>query len=402
MISKSAESTLSTAELAREPAWITASEITANEFVHYDLPPQALKLNMFSGFPPDEGICRRYRRLKSLSDVTECLNATTLDDHRLWIPKIRRVGKASSVKPGTTDVPDDDELIEDVDDVGEDREDSNDSSIRPVTTDVDDDDEFMADVDDVNGNSSDSDLIRRGKKTSRTSTRELFKRAIDEVLANTIENASSEEFGELSRAQQSALSQNGVSESGVGRGAGGAAAELSWLPGHISWKRVLSGMCGRDLDLIYRTNRPPRRFPHLVGLVPAQTWCGILPHLLAVVDTSGSMTQQWLEIINGELKRMNLDFQITVVECDWEIQRTTAYRKPLTSVLGRGGTSFRPPFEPSFLRRHQVDAVVYFTDGFGEAPDSEPRLPVVWCLTEHGQAPASWGRVLRLADCRKK
>ena len=65
---------------------------------------------------------------------------------------------------------------------------------------------------------------------------------------------------------------------------------------------------------------------------------------------------------------------------------------------GRGGTSFCPPFEAAFLRQHRPELIIYFTDGFGSAPDNAPRIPVVWCLTPNGQTPATWGRVIQMTD----
>ena len=64
---------------------------------------------------------------------------------------------------------------------------------------------------------------------------------------------------------------------------------------------------------------------------------------------------------------------------------------------GGGGTNFQPPLERVFLRKHAVDLVIYFTDGWGPAPENRPYLPVIWTLTPGGTPPASWGEVLEMA-----
>ena len=114
-----------------------------------------------------------------------------------------------------------------------------------------------------------------------------------------------------------------------------------------------------------------------------------------LIDTSGSMTAALLEQIDGELARLARRFSVTVVEFDAAIQRVHAYR-PLGDYHGRGGTDFRPALEREFLRAHRPDLVVVFTDGEGPAPESSPRVPVIWCLTPGGDAPVQWGRVIRM------
>ena len=118
---------------------------------------------------------------------------------------------------------------------------------------------------------------------------------------------------------------------------------------------------------------------------------------MAVIDTSGSLTDDLFALISSELARMSKDFDVTVVECDAKIHEVYKCR-PINSVQGRGGTDLRPPFEKGFLRQHRPDLLVYFTDGYGPAPDDKPRIPVIWCLTPDGKQPAEWGRVIRMTD----
>jgi predicted metal-dependent peptidase len=141
--------------------------------------------------------------------------------------------------------------------------------------------------------------------------------------------------------------------------------------------------------------RPARRFPDLVGVVPGRQRRADRPKVLAVIDSSASITAALLAQVNAELARLARHFAVTVVECDAAVQRAYRYR-PVTAVCGRGGTDLRPPLERDFLRRHRPDLVVYFTDGCGPAPRRPPGPPVVWCLTPNGRPPAPWGRVIRM------
>ena len=166
--------------------------------------------------------------------------------------------------------------------------------------------------------------------------------------------------------------------------------------GRIDWIKALRRFVGRYLSVQPNFAWPPRRYPDLVGVVPGKRRRGGLPNVLSVIDTSASLGPDLLELISAELARLTCDYKVTVAECDAEIQRVYQYR-PICSVVGRGGTDLRPPLAPEFLRKHRPDVVIYFTDGFGPAPNEPPGLPVLWCLTPQGQQPATWGTTIRMS-----
>lgn len=167
--------------------------------------------------------------------------------------------------------------------------------------------------------------------------------------------------------------------------------------GRLDWRRLLRRHVGQLLAPDASLARPPRRFPHLAGIVPGRSRRPTRPKVMAVIDTSGSMTERLLEAVDGELRRLARCHSVTVVECDAAIQAVYEYR-PLKCVTGRGGTDLRPPLDADFLRRHRPDVILYFTDGEGPAPKRPPRVPVIWCLVPRGKPPVSWGRVIRTGD----
>lgn len=166
--------------------------------------------------------------------------------------------------------------------------------------------------------------------------------------------------------------------------------------GRLDWKRLLRRVVGEVLAAQPAFDRPPRRCPDLIGVLPGRRRLASDATVVAVVDTSGSVPDDTLEQIDGELRRMSRTFTVHVVECDCAIQRVSRRVSRLGRVTGRGGTDFRPPLEPPFLRGLRAGLVVYFTDGLGPAPDDPPPVPVVWCLGPGGQPPASWGQVIRM------
>jgi hypothetical protein len=165
--------------------------------------------------------------------------------------------------------------------------------------------------------------------------------------------------------------------------------------GRLDWRRLLRRYVGQAVEVRPVFGRPPRRFPDLAGVVPGRGRQAARPRVLAVLDTSASITPALLTQIDGELRRLARTHRVLVAECDDAVRRVYPYR-PLEDVLGRGGTDLRPPLRRDFLREHRPDVVVYFTDGWGPAPDSPPRVPVIWCIVGGGEAPAPWGRLVSL------
>jgi predicted metal-dependent peptidase len=192
--------------------------------------------------------------------------------------------------------------------------------------------------------------------------------------------------------------QPALTDLGIGTAPGASPQDLQGgKRGRGGWRRRLRRYVGQALESRPVFTRPPRRFPDLVGVLPGRQRRPGRPKILAVIDTSGSVTAPLLEQISAELARLARHFEVTVAECDAEVQRVYDYR-PLTSVCGRGGTDFRPPLESAFLRQHRPDLAIVFTDGMGPAPEHAPGPPLIWCLAPGGSPPADWGRVIAMEE----
>ncbi len=174
--------------------------------------------------------------------------------------------------------------------------------------------------------------------------------------------------------------------------------EISGTSGKLNWRTLLRQFVGQVLDRELSYAVPPRRFPHLVGIVPGSRRAPMKTKVAAVIDTSGSMSDPMLAEISKELARLSRTCDVMVVECDCAIHRVYEYKKPITDVAGRGGTSFFPPLERVFLRKIHADVMIFFTDGYGPAPAKKPQIPVLWALTEGGKCPATWGKVIYMGE----
>jgi predicted metal-dependent peptidase len=207
-------------------------------------------------------------------------------------------------------------------------------------------------------------------------------------------------WDQLTEDQKGKVDQATAEQAGKLCGSSTLNAESATLAGgHASlpWQTVLRRHVGRVLSVRPVYGRPPRRFPHLVGVLPGRARQPGKPRVMAVIDTSGSLSDRSLADISAELARLGRMAVVTVVECDSQVHAVYRYTKPVTEVTGRGGTDLRPPFAPAFLRKHKPDLLLYFTDGQGPAPDSAPRIPVIWVLTPMGQMPCRWGRTVRIS-----
>jgi predicted metal-dependent peptidase len=174
----------------------------------------------------------------------------------------------------------------------------------------------------------------------------------------------------------------------------------SWLaPSPIPWRQVLrqfvagAGRVGRRGTW----KRAHRRFAHRTPGVRKRRRL----HLLVAVDVSDSTDEQPLrEAFARELVRLarGRDSLLTVLYAGSRIQRIETFKScEVAAEVYRGGgfTDLRPVFAYARDLQPRPAAVIYLTDGFGEAPETM-EFPTLWVLTPDGQKPADWGVELRL------
>lgn len=157
--------------------------------------------------------------------------------------------------------------------------------------------------------------------------------------------------------------------------------EVDWR--HALWKYV--GKTPVDFDDLDR--RFLYRGLYLEGLLTEALEVSVC------IDTSGSVSQKLLDQFLGELKgilnayphvRCDLFFADTEIDGPHEIKSIDE----MPPVSGFGGTSFVPFFK--YLEKNNNNLMgankvnIYFTDGYGDFPNKEPKDPTMWLVSKDG------------------
>nr|WP_279342353.1 VWA-like domain-containing protein [Geotalea sp. SG265] len=170
------------------------------------------------------------------------------------------------------------------------------------------------------------------------------------------------------------------------------------LPSPIPWKQVLrqfmatAGRTGRRTTW----SREHRRFEHITPGIRKNHKL----NLLVGVDVSDSTNAGELrEAFARELLHIarGREAVITVIYANSRIQKIESLngRGVVQSYHGGGFTDLRPLFDYARILQPRPAAVIYLTDGFGQAPETM-EIPTLWVLTREGERPVPWGLELRL------
>jgi len=185
----------------------------------------------------------------------------------------------------------------------------------------------------------------------------------------------------------------------------------------VDWRRVLAGAvreavawAGGAVDYTYR--RPSRRSAalHRVG-VPRVVLPSLrrpLPLVAIVIDTSGSMGEDDLEMamaeVTGVLREVGVGGnRVSVLACDADVHavsRVTSAQQ--VTLAGGGGTDMRTGIERALALPERPGIVIVITDGFTPWPDEPSSCRLVVALTQ-ADAPATpaWAETVRITETRK-
>jgi len=193
-----------------------------------------------------------------------------------------------------------------------------------------------------------------------------------------------------------------------GSGAGLFALEIARAKGRaIDWESLFRNWLYDRVRSDWRTL--PFSKKHLSrGFFMPSVGLDVPGHIVFAIDTSGSMSNEDIATIAGEVRNFRETFpsQLTVLQCDAALQSVVHYsQEDLTPVpekivvKGRGGTDFRPVFD---WVREQADGnfpiLVYATDGYGTFPAKSADFPCIWILTPNAapETKIPFGSIVRI------
>ena len=155
-------------------------------------------------------------------------------------------------------------------------------------------------------------------------------------------------------------------------------------PPKFDWKGYMRRFAGKSVKTYTKKSRRKynKRLPENPGLKIRRH-----KHILAAIDTSGSVSTNELKEFLNELYHMKkTGADVTIIECDTAISYIGKFdpKKDL-EIHGRGGTDFQPVID--YYNKHQKEysCLFYFTDGECSAPEGA-KGNILWVLSSRGDA----------------
>ena len=179
---------------------------------------------------------------------------------------------------------------------------------------------------------------------------------------------------ELAKAKEEIIREIEVSAKMAGRGTNGLSRIINEMrKPKVNWRRILRVSMERGLgnDVRKTWSRSSKKHPSL----PAKTLYGV-KKVIALTDTSGSITPEDLKQILGELHAIaKIKAQVTVIPWDWEVYDAIEMKSPrdidkvMKNLKGGGGTRITPAIEKAKKLYKGNELVVIFSDFHLEEDD---------------------------------
>lgn len=161
----------------------------------------------------------------------------------------------------------------------------------------------------------------------------------------------------------------------------------------LDWKSILASFLRKSVTINPNWREPQKKYLLLHDIYLPSKNDKILKCVIAV-DTSGSMSNNALSIIFGEINKIlhAYEYEIILIQCDAKISSVEKIKYPNfldvknIKIIGGGGTSFIPVFD--YMIQNNLNLpVIYFTDLEGEFPRYNITVPVLWITNNIAKIP---------------
>jgi predicted metal-dependent peptidase len=159
----------------------------------------------------------------------------------------------------------------------------------------------------------------------------------------------------------------------------------------INWREFLYGYIASHAKSSYSFSPPNMKYLYQGVYLPSLS--SDLLRIVVAIDTSGSINEALLTTFLGEvssLMQQYPNYEIDLITADAKIQSHQVFLpgEPLNyEISGGGGTDFRPVFEYIEKEISYPTVLLYFTDGEGRFPETEPFYDVLWVVPTKTQIP---------------
>lgn len=167
----------------------------------------------------------------------------------------------------------------------------------------------------------------------------------------------------------------------------------------MPWHILLQRWCTEVSSLASTWSKPNRRYPSIY--LPSHGGQDGLAHLIFGIDSSGSMSELDLVVINAELakiKEIHNPKMMEIISFDTQIQDTWEFQAEdkldRLSIHGRGGTNMQPLFD--LVKQKRPTALVMFSDMWCHIPDPVPGVSILWIALNNPSFKASYGHTIHL------
>jgi len=158
----------------------------------------------------------------------------------------------------------------------------------------------------------------------------------------------------------------------------------------LPWPVILNKFLDQRVKDEYSWARKNRRYPQDTYMPSLHSYG--LGHLTFAIDTSGSIDDKELQEMLSEIRGIQQVFNpehMTVIDCDSVIHQvhTVTQNTDIMSLSfhGGGGTRFQPVLD--YVSKNPTQALIYFTDLYGETEVEPVDYPVLWiCNSDHEPA----------------
>ncbi|MEA2037085.1 MAG: VWA-like domain-containing protein [Nanoarchaeota archaeon] len=166
----------------------------------------------------------------------------------------------------------------------------------------------------------------------------------------------------------------------------------------LPWEQLLHKFIDNTIKTDFNWNRRNRRYKEYL---PSRCDGG-LSHLTFAIDTSGSVSDKAVQELLSEIQYIQDTFcpeRMTIIDCDTKINHIhevdQSTRISELEFIGGGGTRFHPVV--NYVNDHPTQALIYFTDLYGDSDVGEVGYPILWICNSDAD-PAKVGETIYLEE----